>query len=76
MADTLSRSTMQSIVLENLTFKLIANEQQNDATLNKVKDDTSLQPKEQPLSFGTKTILFDVGTGYSRQYIPSSLRKS
>ena len=40
VADTLSRSTIQSIDLENLTFEVIADEQQKDATLDKVKADT------------------------------------
>ena len=75
VADTLSRSTIQSIDLEDLTFELIADEQQKDATLDKVKDGTSLQLKEHLVPFGTKKILCDVGTGYSIPYISPSLRK-
>ena len=40
-ADTLSRSTIQSIDSENVTHELIADEQRKDATLDKLKD-TSL----------------------------------
>ena len=74
MADTLSRSTIQSIDSVDLTFELIANGQRKDATLDKLND-TSLQLKEHPVPFGTKTILCDVKTGYSRPYIPLSQRK-
>ena len=74
VADTLSRSTIQSIDSVDLTFELIADEQRKDATLDKLKD-TSLQLKEYPVPFGTKTILCDVKTGHSRPYIPPSLRK-
>ena len=74
MADTLSRSTIQYIDSVDLTFELIADEQRKDATLDKLND-TSLQLKEHPVPFGTKTILCDVKTGYSRPYIPPSLRK-
>ena len=65
MADTLSRSTIQTI----------ADEQQKDVTLDKVKEDTSLQLKEHPVLFGTQIIICDVGTGYSRPYIPPPLSK-
>lgn len=75
VADTLSRSTIQSIDSETLTFDLIADEQKEDTTLYKIKEDTSLQLKEHSVPFGTKTLLCDVGTGYSRPYIPPSLRK-
>lgn len=75
VAETVSRSTIQSTDLENLTFKLIADEQQKDATLDKVKEDTSLQMKENPVPFETQTNLCNVGTGYLRPYIPPSLRK-
>ena len=74
VADTLSRSTIQSIDSVDLTFELIADEQRKDATLDKLKD-TSLQLKEYPVPFGTKTILCDVKAGHSRPYIPPSLRK-
>ena len=74
VADTLSRSTIQSINSVDLTFEFIADEQRKDATLDKLKD-TSLQLKEYPVPFGTKTILCDVKTGHSRPYIPPSLRK-
>ena len=75
VADTLSRSTIQSIDSENLTFELIAKEQGKDATLENLKKDTSLQLKEYPVPFGTETILCDVKTGHSRPYIPPSLRR-
>ena len=74
VADTLLRSTIQSIDSVNLTFELIADEQRKDATLEKLND-TSLQLKEHPVPFGTKTILCDVKTGHSKPYIPSLLRK-
>ena len=74
VADTLSRSTIQSIDSENLTFELMTDEQRKDATLDKLND-TSLQLKEHPVPFGTKTILCNVRTGHSRSYIPLSLRK-
>ena len=75
MADTLSRSTVQSIDSVNLTFELIADEQRKDATLDKLND-TSLQLKEHPVPFGTKTILCNVKTDHSRPYISPSQRKS
>ena len=75
MVDTLSRPAIQSIDLESVTFELIADEQQKDAMLDKVKDDTSLPLKEHPVPFWTKTILYYVGSGYSKSYIPPSLRK-
>ena len=74
VADTLSRSTIQFIDSVDLTFELIADEQRKDATLDKLKD-TSLQLKEYPVPFGTKTILCDVKTGHSRPFIPPSFRK-
>ena len=74
MADALSRSSIQSIDSVNPTFELIADELRKDATLDKLND-TSLQLKEHPVPFGTKTILCDVKTGHSRPYIPPSLRK-
>ena len=74
VANTLSRSTIQSIDSVDLTFELIADEQRKDATLDKLND-TSLQLKEHPVLFGTKTILCDVKTDNSRPYIPPSLRK-
>ena len=72
VADTL---TIQSIDSVDLTFEFIADEQRKDATLDKLND-TSLQLKEHPVPFGTKTILCDVKTGYSRPYIPPSLRNN
>lgn len=54
MADTLLCSTIQSINSETTTFDLIADEQQKDATLDKVREDISLQLKEHPIPFGTK----------------------
>ena len=75
VADTLSRSTIQSIDSVNLTFELIADEQRKDATLHK-SNDTSRQLKEHPVPFGTRTILCDVKIDHSRPYIPPSLRKS
>ena len=74
VADTLSRSTIESIDSVNLTFELIVDEPRKDATLDKLND-TSLQLKEHSVPFGTKTILCDVKTGHSRPYIPPSLRK-
>ena len=74
MADTLSRSTIQSIDSENPTFELIADDQRKDATLDQLND-TSLQLKEHPVPFRTKTILSDVKTGHARPYIPLSLGK-
>ena len=52
------------IGLENLTFEVIADEQQKDATLDKVKVDTSLQLKKHSVPFGTQKILCNVRTGY------------
>ena len=75
-ADTLLHSTIQSIDSDTLTFDLIVDEQQKDTTLNKVKGNTSLRLKERLVTFGTKTQLCDLGTGYSRPYIPPSLRKN
>ena len=59
VADTLSRSTIQSIDSVDLTFELIVDEQRKDAILDKLND-TSLHLKEHPVSFGTKTILCDI----------------
>ena len=54
---------IHSIDSETLTFDLIADEQQADAKLDNVKEDTSLQLKEHPVLFGTKTLFCDVRTG-------------
>ena len=74
VADTFSRSTIQSVDSVDLTFELIVDEKRKDATLDKLNH-TSLQLKEHPVPFETKTILCDAKTGYSRPYIPPSLRK-
>lgn len=50
----------------------MADEQQKD---DKVKEDPSLEGKGHPVSSGTKTLLCNVGTGYSKPYILLSLRR-
>lgn len=61
MADTISRSTIQSSDSETLTFDFSAEQQQKGATLTRVKAEPYLKMKENSFSFVSKTLHCDEG---------------
>lgn len=75
VADTLSRSGLNSIQTHSLNFDALADEPEQDDTLRTVKTDTSLLLEKRPLSFTDRLIYCDVSTGNPRPYIPPSMRR-
>lgn len=78
VADTLSRSCLNSIQTHTLNFDALVDEQEQDDTLRTVKTDTSLRLEKHPLPFMDRSIYVSTGnpsplhpTFHARRRFPS-----
>lgn len=75
VADTLSRTDVNTLDNDILSQELIADKQKDDTTIPDLIKETSLKLQEFPCPFSDKTLFCDTALDTPRPYIPPSLRK-